>query len=266
MPKPEPPKPEPPKEEPPASNFATKDDLATISASLQNLTSQLAQFGGRVDVLATDRGRQPEPPPQPATFQRTVTLDMIDAAHDEGDAKKASRLQAKYNDESLKEANLTLQSQIAQLQHSGLSMIANVVGTQARGGLKYYDRFKKEIEECLAQVDPSVRANPEAYKWAHDTIVGKHHEELAKEAEEAAIRKFMDGGPDALPNGAPGKKGGDELTIESVYGPDAESVKNFLKRQGRTFEQHAKMNKFANVQEYLKHVKAQRERLEAANG
>lgn len=267
MPKPEPPKPEPPKVDPaPAPNFATKDDLAAINAALQNVTSQLAQFGGRVDVLAGDRGRQPEPAPQPKPFQRTVTQDMIDAAHDEGDYKKASRLQSAFTAETIQEANLAIQNQITQLQHNGLSMIANVVGTQARGGLKYYDRFKKEIDECLAQVDPSVRANPEAYKWAHDTVVGKHHDELLKEAEEAAIRKFMDGGADFLPNGAPNRKPDDELTMESVYGADAEAVKSFLKRQGRTIEQHAKMNGHKDVQAYLKKVKEQRERLEAANG
>lgn len=266
---------EPPKEEPkvdppkdPAPSYATKDDLTAINAALQNVTAQLAQFGGRVDVLANDRDRRPEPSstPTPQPFQRTVSLDQIEAAHDEGDFKKAARLQATYTAETVKEANLQTQAQIAALQQHGLNMIANVVGTQASSGLPHYGRFKKEIDEFLNQLDPGIRANPEAHKWAHDSIVGKHHAELVKEAEEAAIRKAMDGGADVLPNGQPPKPPSDELTIESVYGDDAKSVKDFLKRQGRTFEQHARMNKFANVQDYLKHVKAQRERLEAANG
>jgi len=260
-----PPAPEPPKD--PAPNYATKDDLATLNAALQNVTSQLAQFGGRIDVLATDRTRPAEPAPAaPPPFQRTVTLDQIEAAHDEGDLKKAARLQATYTAETVKEANLHTQAQIAALQQHGLNMIAGVVGTQASAGLPHYTRFKKEIDEFLGQLDPSIRANPEAHKWAHDSIVGKHHAELIKEAQEEAIRKAMDGGADLLPNGQPPKPASDELTIESVYGDDAKAVNDFLKRQGRTFEQHARMNKCPDVQTYLKKVKAQREALEAANG
>lgn len=260
---------EPPKVDPPAPppNFATKDDLATISTSLQNLTSQLAQFGGRVDVLATERTRANEPAPQaPQPFQRTVSMEMIDAAHDEGDLKKASRLQMKYNEETVREANLQTQQQLAALQYNGMNMIANVVGTQAQSGLPHYTRFKKEIDDFLSKLDPGVRANPEAHKWAYNSIVGQHHDELLKEAEEAAVRKAMDGGPDHIPNGQPPKKNDGELTMEAVYGSDAPAIKDFLRRQGRTLEQHAKMSKHPDVQSYLKFVKAQREQLEAANG
>lgn len=245
-----------------AADKAKADDLTALSGALQNLTTQMAAMGGRVDVLAQERTNRGEPAaPVARTFQRTVTLEQIDAAHDEGDSKRATRLQTKYNEESLHEALQGIGDKIAGLEQHGTSMIAQVVKQQVSAGLPYYTRFQKEIDEFLAKAPPSALAQPDMHKWAHDAIVGRHMPEIVAEAAEAAVRKHMDGGSGYVPNaGGSGDTKGEELTVESVYGEDAKSIKAFLKQNNKTIDSHARMRGFSNTQDYLAHVKAQREK------
>lgn len=250
--------PNPPANDTPAPQYATVEQLNTINAALNNLTTQLGQFTSRVDVLAEAR-EAPAPTPPAPTFTRTVTQADIDRAYEEGDVQKAGRLQLTFTQETIKESQQAMQLQLQQLQANGSTMIANVVSEQAKGKLPYYERFKPEIDKMLQKVSPELRANPEMHKWAHDTVVGQNIGVLTTEASEAAIRKALDGGPGYVPgNGTPPKKDG-QLTPEGVYGSDWNDVKRLLQSKGISFEEHAKRRGYADAQAYLKHVQKSRE-------
>ena len=45
----------------------------------------------------------------------------------------------------------------------------------------HYKRFEKEIEGVAAQLDPSLRTNPEAWEKCYDMVVGRHVKELVGE-------------------------------------------------------------------------------------
>lgn len=243
------------------------DQLKAIQGSLTNLTTQLAEMGGRVNILATERNASP-PAPTPQGFQRTVTPEHIRAARDEGDNNKADMLLMTYNAETIKESMQGVSTQIQTLQHQGVSMIADVVKSQSAGKLPYYERYKKEIDEFLEKAPAESRTHPDMYKWAHDAVVGRHIAEISAEAAETAVRKHMDGGGGYKP-GDGGTGGGErkegDLTIDTVYGDDAKDIKKLLNATGQSLEQYAKRRGYADVQFYLKHVKQFRdqERLEA---
>src|SRR3990172_901874 len=42
----------------------------------------------------------------------------------------------------------------------------------------HYKRFAKEIDGVAAQLDPSLRTNPEAWEKCYDMVVGRHMKEL----------------------------------------------------------------------------------------
>jgi len=245
---------------------AKDDELAAMRGALTNLTTQLAQIGGQVNILATERTA-----PAPVVnkgFQRTVTIEDIDRAIDEGDTKRVNTLQLKYNTETIQEQMAGVSTQTQSLQHQGVSMIANVVKDQISGKLPHYERFKKEIDEFLEKAPMEARTAPEMHRWAHDAIVGRHTEELMKEAAEAAVRKHMDGGSGYNPGAGSGSGGSDSqgtLTIDTVYGDDAKDIKRLLQSKNITIDQYAQRRGFANAQAYLTHVKKFRdeERLEA---
>lgn len=252
-----------------ARRKASDDQMTAIQGSLTNLTTQLAEMGGRVNVLATER-INPTPTPTTARgFQRTVTADQIRAARDEGDNSKADAFLMTYNTETIQESMQGVSSQIQALQHQGVAMIANVVKEQTSAKLPHYERFKKEIDEFLDKAPMESRTSPEMHKWAHDSIVGRHTDELMKEAADAAVRKHMDGGGGYKPGegGSGGTGGGStgDLTIDNVYEDDAKDIKRLLRDKNMSLAQYASRRGFADEQAYLKHVKKFRDdqRLEA---
>lgn len=252
--------------EPAQPQYVTVDQFNAVNAALQNLTTQLGQFHSRIDVLATPRREEPGAVAPASTFQRTVSQADIDKAYDDGDYKRAGQLQSTFIQETIKESTLATQSQIAQLQTTGMTMIANVVGTQAKDKLPYYTRFKDQIDKMLEKVSPDLRANPEMHKWAHDAVVGQNVEIITKEASEGAVRKALDGGAGYVPgqSGTPTHKDG-QLTPEAAYGSDWGDIQRLLKAKNITIEEHARRLGHSDVQAYLKKVKQSREQ-EAANG
>ena len=171
---------------------AKDDEVSSLRNALTNLTTQMATLGGQVNILATERNTPAAQAPK--GFQRTVTVEDIDRAIDEGDTKRVNALQLKYNTETIQEQMAGVSTQIQSLQHQGVSMIANVVKDQISAKLPHYERFKKEIDEFLDKAPMESRTSPEMHKWAHDAVVGRHAEELMKEAAESAVRKHMAGG------------------------------------------------------------------------
>lgn len=244
---------------------AKDDEIAALRGALTNLTSQVATIGGQINILATERTT---PAPQASKgFQRTVSVEDIDRAIDDGDTKKVNALQLRYNSETIQEQMAGVSTQIQSLQHQGISMIADVVKGQTSSKLPYYEKYKKEIDEFLDKAPPESRTHPDMYKWAHDAVVGRHIEDIAKEAGEAAVRKHMDGGGGYQPGagGGGGSESQGTLTIENVYGDDAKDIKRLLQNKNINMDQYAQRRGYADAQAYLAHVKKFREdeRLEA---
>lgn len=248
-----------------ATTKAKDEEISSLRNALTNLTTQMAQIGGQVNILATERNT-----PAPIVnkgFQRTVTVEDIDRAIDDGDTKKVNALQLRYNSETIQEQMVGVSTQIQSLQHQGISMIANVVKDQSASKLPYYLKYQKEIDEFLEKVPAESRTHPDMYKWAHNAVVGHHVDDIAKEAGEAAVRKHMDGGGGYQPGagGGSGTEAQGTLTIENVYGDDAKDIKRLLQNKNINMDQYAQRRGYADAQAYLTHVKKFREdeRLEA---
>jgi hypothetical protein len=90
-----------------------------------------------------------------------------------------------------------------QVEGIGMPAIAGIAIESVRPQLKHYERFKKEIDANLSQVDPQYRMNPETIRAAYYMTIGKHQEELENERVEAEIRKAREN-----PTGTPGTTAG----------------------------------------------------------
>lgn len=237
---------------------AQKSNLDAIAGSLTNLTTQIAQLGGRVDILAQERTNRGEPAAPATGSTRTVSQADIDKAYDEGDYKRAGQLQSTFNAETMNEILAGINTKITGLEQQGVTMIADVVKQQQAAGLPYYSKYKTEIDEFLQKVPASARTQPEMYKWAHDAIVGRHTADIVKEEVEKEIRKRMDGGGGYVPGsgGGEGHETNDgKLTIDSVYEGDAEGIKRLLRSKKITMTEYAARRGYPDEQSYLTYVK-----------
>ncbi len=113
------------------------------------------------------------------------------------------------------------------LEKTGVYSLERIAAAVGKQGLEHWDRFQKEIDVVLGQVDATTRTQPEVYKFAYDTVRGRHVEDLVKEGVEAELRKQASasvGDPTqtAGPGRATGGGGEDGVpTVEELCGKDA---------------------------------------------
>ncbi len=74
------------------------------------------------------------------------------------------------------------------MRSQGTASISTIAKQNAKNTLPYYDMFASEIDDYLGKLDPSLRANPEIYKFAHDTIVGQNVGKVMKLEQEKKLR------------------------------------------------------------------------------
>ena len=181
---------------PPQAAIAS-EDVKGLREAVSGLTDMVATLRQGYEMLA--RGGAQQAPILPA--------DVDDAAIDEAIAEgKAAPLVRKMVEARVARA---VQEHIVplrdQVQGTGMRAIADLAIEAVRPQLKYYDRYKKEIDTALAQVDPQFRMNPATIRAAHDIVVGQHISDLTNEEVEKAVRSAREN-PTGTPAPAAGRK------------------------------------------------------------
>jgi hypothetical protein len=177
----------------------SKDDVKTlVSEAVAGVSTQLAQtiqqLSAKVEELAT---RQPSVVVQsPATMPAMpepadITDQEIDAAVLQGQGA-AARIRALVDRAVNAATSRIIEQHVKPLQEYGVNTLSELSRRVTAGRMKYYDRFKKEIDERLNALSPDVRANPVVIETIYNAVVGAHADELAREAAEAAVRQAQD--------------------------------------------------------------------------
>jgi hypothetical protein len=228
------PEPAPVVETPAPATGITQSDVerivgGAVSGVAQQLADVVGRLGQKVEELAS---RQPQVVvQQPFSGQpagQPVDLDAeIDHAVLTGSGA-AQRIRALVDRE--------VNKAIKPLQDYGVNTIGELSRRVTTTGMKYYQRYKKEIDERLAILSPDTRANPVVIETVYNSVVGQHADELAKEAAEAAVRQAQE--PPAKPavagtgtTGAP-KEASDVPDIETFLGSKREEGFEALQHKG----------------------------------
>lgn len=184
---------------PPTPEPVTKDDLKTLlEGALGGVAGQLAASIGEmkagIEQLAS-RPVQPQVYFQPG--QTPVPQGISDADIDQAvltGQGAAQHIRALIDREVNAAADRLIQQRIAPLETFGVSTLGEISKKVAMqgGGMPYYTRYQKEIDEKLNQLAPELRANPAAIDMVYKAVLGEHTDELIKSAAEEAIRKAQE--------------------------------------------------------------------------
>lgn len=234
--------------------------IAQSSQERQELRERLARVEGMVQTRVTA--------PVDAMPELPALEDVADEEWEaaEGDPRalrKLERRQRRIDDERLRrETNARIDEVAGLVTGVGLAGMANLsetiagmqTGPDGQPKLRYYSRFKAEIDAVVQQLDPRLRIQPEKIKQAHDYVVSQHLSEIIKEEREAALRQAADA-PDAHP-GARSRvtaEDGDEVPQpEEIFSPaDLRAI-----NQKGGIEVFARKQGFKSAAEYLRDVAA----------
>ena len=191
---------EPAKTESPSAGLSKDEVKELVTGAVAGVAGQLsetvAQLGAKVEALAS---RQPQvivQPPVTSTAPTRITDEDIDQAVITGQGA-ASRIRALV-DRAVNEATTrVIKEHIEPLQNFGVNTLGELSRRVTSSGMKYYDRYRKEIDDRLNALDPAVRVNPAVQEMVYNAVVGSHTEELTRESAESAIRKAQETGEEA---------------------------------------------------------------------
>lgn len=216
-------------DEPAEPQYITKDELAARDAEWRERLDEERQTNQRL-LSALESGalnRGGYVPQAPAGPDPDLPSD---------DDDEQTRI-----DKAVRRALKPVVAEFNQFRSVGLGTLSKISERQVTPNLKYYDRFKKEIDNYLAQADPATRAQPESIVLAYNAVVGQHSAELIQEAIDAdrkgVVREGVNPGappPRSGRGGLPPAKGSDVpspadlgytegqiAAIEARGGPDA---------------------------------------------
>lgn len=219
--------------------------LAGVVATLDRINARLDAFQEAMAAPAVDPNAYE--PPQTQLPPEITDEEINDAIRTAENPAKALRGMLK------RELATLVKTEVEPLRNVGLGALGDLARRAAVPEMKHYGRFKGEIDSYIARLDPSLRSRPETWKVAHDAVVGMHHDQLATEAVEEAIRKTRDEGTAAPGSGGPGQgQSGRVPTVEEAAGADAAAL---LKARGLSPDEFARKIGYDSWGAYLKMAK-----------
>jgi hypothetical protein len=142
------------------------------------------------------------------------------------------------------------------LEQAGYNSLTALAGEVVKPGLKHYTRFKKEIDNYIAQMAPAAQANPMSLKMAHDIVVGQNFDTLVAEEREAATRQAANPAPKPGGANSRGAPAAQDTNFDTVFGADASAE---LAKVGRDADSFAKKLGYKDAKEYAE-LAAQQEK------
>ena len=237
----------------PEPSYITRGEFTQFSTSMREM-AETVQIGiaALQNQQVSNAARFAEPAPAVSTDDADDLT--IDNAVIEGKpiAQTLRRAMAAAGAKIKKE----LQTESIQpIQDVGLPALAEQAFAIARPQMVHYERYKKEIDAAMRELPISLKARPSIVKSTYDLIIGSHHEELAKEREDEAIRKFRED-PKLAPGGAgrevkPSGSAADLPDDKALFGEDALASLRLI-QGGRSIEDIAKRLGYASGDDYRK--------------
>jgi hypothetical protein len=221
-------------------------DVTALQTTLAGLANQMQSLQTGFNALVADR-QAAAARGEPIKLAPRVTDEEINDAYAQGNAAPVLR---RLLGEAVEDV---VTKHVTPLQQIGVRSISGLTKELTKGQMKYYERFKDEIDKYIDQMDPEARMNPAALKIAHDVVVGQKTDLLVKEAVEAGLRQAAEGagGKPNLP-GSTVKRGEGEgkiPTAEELFGKDSA---NALLSKGVTEDEFAKSLGHADWPAYVK--------------
>lgn len=250
-----------------APQGVTKDDLKTLlEGAMGGVTAAITPVLGQLQQgMAQLAERQPQVivQGQPTPQAPQITDEEIDNALLTGQGG-AARIRALVDRAVNVAAERIVREHVQPLQDTGLSSLSALAHKVGLSGLQHYPRYRKEIDQRVNALDPSLRANPDALSLIYNAVVGEHANDLAREAAEEAVRKAQEPAPEvqharsARPGTGAGAGGHREepalQSAEDVGGADGMAA---LAHKGNgqgnvTQDAFAQSMGYANWQSYMK--------------
>lgn len=228
----------------------------------QSITSSFDKMATRFNPVAAS---EPTAPQEPV---RTITQEQVDKAFEEGNYQEGARLQSKMHAETLAINEFRTNQRLAQIEGTGTSLIYSQALQLAKNNpdMPYFSRFENEIKEKMKYVAAEHRAHPDVIRSIYDNVVGAHYRELMQEERERDARQAAGGVDDGggLPPGGAGTgrdhaKPAGKLTIDSVFGAEAPTVKQRLREVNGGLDAFLKRRGYKDEQEWLQAQKAYRD-------
>lgn len=233
-------------ETPPAPQFVPAEEFRSFQQTMQGSMSALTEaLTGMRQTMDMSASRQRESDvPRPSDTQ--VTRAQYVQAIQEGDLATVERWDA--------QRDTAVAQRISQLESTGMDQFSQLNKRSEVVGLKYYDRFKKDIDAMVDALPPQIKMRPGVYQYAHNAIVGQHIDVLTSEAQEAALRKpTADAKPESL-NGRSrsGREVGAQTTkMPSAYDLGGETAEAALAFRGMTEDDQARRMGYKDWPDYM---------------
>jgi ABC-type transporter Mla subunit MlaD len=253
---------DPPPPPPPPPAGLSKDEVkalleTTLSGLGDRLGSVVQQLNERIEALAARQPQVVVQPPAPPASVADITDEEIDRAVLSGQGA-AQRIRALVDRAVNAATERIIKERVQPLEEFGVRALGDVTQRVVATSMKYYNRFKKEIDEQLNTLAPAARSNPLVIETIYNAVVGRHAEELANEAAEAAVRQAQEQTKAPAPGtGAGGQatERTDEVpTLQDFLGPAANEAKEALqhKVQGADADAFARSLGYKDWASYMK--------------
>jgi hypothetical protein len=226
--------------------YVTKDQLA------ETLNGVIDRIQGFINVAAAET--RTAPPPVAALPQPTIDLDDLDTTIKEGASGGASKIDKLVQARVAEALGKFEQTNVSPLRTVGLNNLEAIAKRTTLNGLEHSKRFEKEIDAFMRDCTPDIRANPDGWREAYNIVLGRHHEELKREAVETAIRQETSKPPAPSPSSA-GAFLDDEMKVpvptpEELLGPEAREL---MKIKGaKTPDELVKGMGYASWKDYVR--------------
>ncbi len=176
---------ETPPTDPPAPQYVTLQDMQSqqekqdqVMATLQQQNTELMST---LNTVLSNQAPAQAPAPAPSLTGKDID-EMI--TNGEGGDKILSHFD-QMMDKKISAYNADV---VAPMRTQGTASISTIAKQNAKNTLPYYSMFTSEIDDYVGKLDPSLQANPEIYKFAHDSIVGQNVEKVMKLEQEKKLR------------------------------------------------------------------------------
>lgn len=223
----------------PEPQYVTLDDMKAQQDKQDQAMSALQQQNTELmSTLNTVLGNQA--PAQAPTSALSLTGKDIDEMITNGEG--GDKILSHFDQMMDKKISAYNADVVAPMRTQGTASISTIAKQNAKNTLEYYDMFTKEIDDYVGKLDPTLRAQPEIYQFAHDTIVGQNVKKVMKLEQEKMLRKEQEN--DITHQQTPGtnRQGGSDDEPGKVQPPeeffDARGLQ-LLADQKITAEQHA---------------------------
>jgi hypothetical protein len=171
-----------------APKYVTADEMqAMLDRTVQAMQQQ---FQRSAQTIQPQHAQEPD-------FGAEVSDEQIEEAFQEGDVKKAVRLQRQQRERDKK----IHQYEMQRLRNDGAQAIGEIGETILTSQLSDYQKYRAEIDTVLESFPVNVRRDANVRRAVYDMVRGRHIDDIINERLEQASRQRKTKEPE------PGKSG-----------------------------------------------------------